>query len=98
MSRATIFEVWRDLFPLTHQLEWGTLTYRLRVQARRMQQFGYEPFVMRYSPRELVLMAVFNHPKQYAIFMEEAYAQGDVKVREFIAKHHPEWAFEATNG
>lgn len=53
-------------------------SFCMSMQANRMLEFGFEPHISRYSPRELVLLASKMPDTQQEILFDEAIKDKDV--------------------
>ncbi len=63
------------------------LFYRIRCQAHRMLDFGFEAFINEYDGVELLALAALMPPYQTVVLIKEAYAKGNAEVRAWIKEH-----------
>lgn len=78
------------LFQDVHMVHLSCLFYRARCLAHRMLNFGFEPFINTYEPRELLVIAALLPQIAHDALVREAYERGDANVRAWIDTHVPE--------
>ncbi len=70
------------------------LFFRIRCQAHRLLDFGFEPFINEYDAVELLALAALMPPYQCSVLVKEAYAKGDAAVRAWIKENANEVLIE----
>jgi len=86
----TVDYVHQQLFQDMHYVHVRCLIYRLRALGHRFQQFGFEPFINLYTPRELVMASALFQQDQHNRLLIEAHKLGDDKLKDWIASHMQE--------
>ncbi len=63
------------------------LFYRIRCQAHRLLDFGFEPFINEYDSVELLALAALMPSYQCSVLVKEAYTKGNAEVRSWIKEN-----------
>lgn len=93
ITPAAFLEEYREL----HVVHAHCLLWRMKCQAHRLIEFGYESAVQHLTPPELVVLSMLVPPVMADALLQAVLEHGDERWCAFIRRELPRYAQEAVS-